>query len=49
MASYTREQIIALTKGKDGSRYSRADFSATDFTGLDLSQINFLSSQNLNL
>jgi len=47
MASYTREQIIAMTQGKDGSRGSRADFTATDFTGLDLSNINFLSARFL--
>lgn len=47
MASYTREQIIAMTQGKDGSRYSRPDFTSADFTGLDLSNINFLSARFL--
>jgi uncharacterized protein YjbI with pentapeptide repeats len=44
MASYTRDQIIGLTQGKDGSRYQRVNLTSKDFTSLDLSNINFLST-----
>jgi len=47
MASYTRQQIIDMTEGKNGSRYSRADFTLKDFSGLDLSNINFLSARTM--
>lgn len=47
MASYTRQQIIDMTEGKNGSRYSRADFTLKDFSGLDLSNINFLSARTI--